>query len=110
MVELRVTPTFAALRQPRTLGGADKRYAVLNGAVWVAMMMVSYQISWGLVAAEAAVGYTIHRLLVYLTRQDPWFRDVYMSYNDSADRYVPGQVILPVRDCRRPEGFARGAA
>lgn len=97
---MRKSRVYRSLTEPQTLGGADRRLAIVNGTI-AAATMGALQTLWYL-----PVAWAVHRLLRWLTRRDPFFREIYMAYNRLGDVYDP----WPWGAMERPYGFGRDLA
>lgn len=97
-MRLRRNRVYRSLAEPQTLGGAERRLAIVNGTV-AAATIGALQTLWYLPLAWA-----VHRLLRWLTRRDPFFREIYMVYNRHGDIYDP----WPQAGRERPYGFGHG--
>ncbi|PZP64978.1 MAG: conjugal transfer protein TrbD [Azospira oryzae] len=98
MKERRVSMVFRSLAEPQTLGGVERRLAIVNGTLAVAASAALWSL-WYL-----PIAWAVHRLLKWLTKRDPFFREIYVVYNRHADVYEP----WPDGGLDRPHGFGRG--
>lgn len=74
---------------------------ILNAIFAVAVCFASRTFYYVIVAV------LVHLLLVWMTKRDPQWRNVYIAYNRHGDRYDPGVRARVSARGQRPYGFGR---
>lgn len=98
--EQRATVVHKSLLEIKTLGGVEKRMAIMNGTLAAALTMGSYQPGF------LALGVFLHFILMWLTKKDPFTIMVYMRYAMMGEIYDPWPKRTMKRNAR-PEGFGK---
>ncbi|CAM2158329.1 type IV secretion system protein TrbD (plasmid) [Pararobbsia alpina] len=88
-----------SLSLPRTMGGADRFLAILNGTM-TALLCYSSMSPWFF-----AVGFASHIFLRWVTQKDPWWRQILIVYNRYGDSYEPDASLPSSQRYKRPYGF-----
>lgn len=98
---MRVNRVYNAINVTPTVGGADKPMAVLNGTFAAAATMATGTVYFVVVAVF------VHVFLKWMTKQDPWFRPVYITFNNHGEVYEPWPAERSRTRYSRPAGFCR---
>lgn len=89
------------MAQPILIGGVEPKLLTMNLAV-AFFMVFSLKFYWWI-----PVTWVIHQISKNLTKNDPFARVVYMTYQLQADRYEPYPESNPRRGLR-PKGMGDG--
>ena len=98
--EERASAVHKSLLEIKTIGGVEKKMALANGTIALALTMGTEQ------PAFLLVGVAVHFLLMWLTKKDPYTIDIYKKYTKYGDVYDPWPKRSSKRN-QRPEGFGR---
>lgn len=99
--EPRLSPVYRSLNEEKTLAGAERGLVIVNVTAAASIVMVFESWAW------VPVAFGIHAFLVWLHKQDPLMRKVYLRYNRQKDRYDPWPHSKDTLNSR-PEGFDKG--
>lgn len=100
-ITARTTPVHKSLLEIKTIGGAEAKLAIFNGTL-TAVCVMGLKI-WPFIF----MGIAVHLVLVRLTKNDPFLRQIYIRYNRQAFTYDPWPHAVQ-RYNQRPLGFCRG--
>ena len=98
--EPRASTVHKSLLEIKTLGGVEKRMAILNGTMAAALTMGTSQ------PAFIALAVIVHFFLMWLTKKDPFTIMIYTRYALMGDIYDPWPRRKSKRN-QRPEGFGK---
>lgn len=97
----RVNVIHKSLHEVKRIGGVESKLAILNGTFVTAFVMGLGM--WQLIP----LGVATHFFLAYITKKDPYTRQIYMRYVTQADKYDPWPHAVQKKN-QRPEGFGKG--
>lgn len=99
--EARYCTVHRSLNEEKTLAGAERGLVIVNVTVAGAVVMAFESWLW------VPVAFMIHAFLVWLHKQDPLIRKIYLRYNRQKDRYDPWPHAMDTLNSR-PDGFDKG--
>lgn len=92
---------YTGLAEPILIGGAEPQLLRLNVGLLVFIVIVFKTFWW------VPVTWLLHQAIKSLSKDDPFIRGIYMTYQAQADRYEPYPEKSPKRR-NRPLKFGRG--
>lgn len=98
--EARATRVHKSLLEIKTIGGVERKMAIANATISVALVMGTEQPLFLLLW----IG--IHFFLMWVTKKDPFALKIYTRYTKQGDVYDPWPRRIVKRN-QRPEGFGR---
>lgn len=98
--EPRASAVHKSLLEIKTLGGVEKRMAILNGTMALTLTMAMNQPGF------LALAVVLHFFLMWVTKKDPFTIKIYARYALLADVYDPWPKRINKRN-PRPDGFGK---
>lgn len=99
--QARYSVLHRSLNEVETAGGVDKKLAISNATIWIAMFMGTH--FWG----SIPLGVATHYFFRYVTRNEPLIIPIYMKWVKQRDQYDPWVHASSTRN-ERPEGAGKG--
>lgn len=97
----RYSPLHRSLNEIPMIGGVEKRLAVMNGTLTLALVFGTKFLPSGV------IGILAHYIFRYVTRNEPRIVPIYLRWTKQADIYDPWVHINQIRN-PRPAGIGRG--
>ncbi|MDN0082490.1 VirB3 family type IV secretion system protein [Crenobacter sp. SG2305] len=97
----RISPLHRSLNEIATIGGVEKRLAILNGTLTAALLFGSKFLP------SVLIGVGIHAFFRKFTKHDPLLVKIYMKWIKQGIEYDPWHHVTQKRGAR-PHGFGRG--
>lgn len=99
--QARYSKLHRSLNEVPSIGGVEKRLAIINGTIIVALLFGAH--FWPAIP----IGVAIHIFLRYVTKNEPRIVGIYLRWAKQADRYDPWVHTTQKRN-HRPMGAGKG--